>query len=84
MVTYKIATTVLSAAIFAACAPSPYQAALRQEMLAGRVVCEYKAPINSNIRRKTCRVVNDLTRDEKEDVLRTFEQRPKIEGYGIP
>ena len=84
MVTYKMATTVLSAAILAACAPSPYQAALNEEMRAGRIVCEYKAPINSNIRRKTCRVVNDLTRDEKGDIMRTFEQRPKIEGYGKP
>ena len=79
MVTYKMATTVLSAAILAACAPSPYQAALNEEMRAGRIVCEYRAPINSNIRRKTCRVVNDLTREEKEDVLRTMEQRPVFE-----
>jgi hypothetical protein len=84
MVTYKIAATVLSAAILAACAPSPYQAALADDLRAGRIVCEYEAPLGSNIRRKTCRLVDDLTRDEKEDIMRTFEQRPKIEGYGKP
>ena len=84
MARYTMSAAVFSAAVLAACAPSPYQAALNEDMRAGRIVCEYKAPINSNIRRKTCRMVNDLTRDEKEDIMRTFEQRPKIEGYGKP
>ncbi len=79
MVTYKMTATVISGAILAACvAQSPYQAALDEEMRDGRIVCEYKKPINSNIRRKTCRVVQDLTRAEKDGLLRTFEHRPDM------
>jgi invasion protein IalB len=79
MVTFKMTATVLSGAILAACAQSsPYQAALDEERRAGRIVCEYEKPINSNIRRKTCRLVQDLTRAEKEGVLRTFEHRPDM------
>jgi hypothetical protein len=74
--------TVLSGAILAACAQSPYQAALDEERRAGRIVCEYEKPINSNIRRKTCRLVQDLTRAEKEGLLRTFEHRPNIHNTG--
>ena len=78
MVTYKMTATILSGAILAACAQSPYQAALDEERRAGRIVCEYEKPINSNIRRKTCRLVQDLTRADKEGMLRTFEHRPDM------
>ncbi len=72
MLTYKMTATVLSAAILAACAQTPYHAALIEEKRAGRIVCEYEAPINSRIKRKTCRVVRDLTLQEQEDMVKTF------------
>ncbi len=84
MARYTMSAAVFSAAVLAACAQSPYQAALDEEERAGRIVCEYEKPLNSNIRRKRCRLVQDLTPDEKKDIFRTMEQRPDIEGYGIP
>ncbi len=76
MITYKISAMIFSAAILAACAQSPYQTALKEEKRTGRIVCEFEEPINSRIKHKTCRVIDELTHDAKEDILRTFEQRP--------
>ncbi len=84
MARYKMNATVFSAAVLAACASSPYHADLADDLRAGRIVCVHEAPIGSNIRSKMCRMITDLTLDEKEDIMRIFEQRPKIEGYGKP
>ena len=84
MARYTMTAAVFSAAVLAACAQSPNHADVADDLRAGRTVCKYEAPFGSKIRRKTCRQIDDLTRDEKEDIMRTYEQRPKIEGYGQP
>ena len=76
MARYKISAMVFSAVVLAACAPSPYHADLAGDLRGGRIVCEYEKPLGSNIKQKICRLTYDLTRDEKERILRTFEQIP--------
>ncbi len=70
----KLGVTIVIAALLAGCAESAYRQALKEEEREGRIVCEYERPLGSTIKQKTCRVVSELSREEKEDVLRTFEQ----------
>ncbi len=81
MARYKISATVISAAVLAACTPPTYYGDLDNERHVARIVCKNVAPINSNIRRKTCRLERQLTFQERKDILRmSYQQTSRLGG----
>ncbi len=78
MAGYKTSAAVFSAAVLAACAPPNYYGDLDNERHVERIVCKNVAPINSNIRRKTCRVSGrKLSFQERKDILRQGYRGPE-------
>ena len=66
---------ILSSALLVACAAEPdYYANNDADDAGEKIVCKLEAPLGSNIQKKTCRVVSDLS----------FWERKKLfqDGYG--
>jgi len=97
MAKFITCATVLSSAVLAACGTPAYNASnydanvydanihdanIDFDKPAERLVCKMEAPIGSNIKRRTCRVVSNLSYRERKKLLQDgygntpFEMRP--------
>ncbi len=82
MTIYKMSAAVFSAAVLAGCTQSAYFADLDADRREGRIVCRNEAPLGSNIRRKTCRLVGDFTEENRREMFGAGYQQAPFETHG--
>lgn len=83
MTLQKFCTTIVSPVVLMACTSMPDYRANIEDWSEEKIVCKWRAPIGSNIKKKTCRAIRNLSFWERRDLIRDaygaepFEMRPK-------